>query len=168
MTITQSYCNSIYGNENYRKNLTKSRVYLFKPSTTAKQVHQRLYEMFGELMTGITDYEQDIINEKPADQKWRILLVTKSMYELCQYCDKLSCENCPLPFSDDVTVKELQDKCDKFKEKHHLEFEIYYRKNAEDIERSYERGESVWSAPLNTSGDGMSAIPTIYDCFKLA
>lgn len=167
-TVTQSYCNSIYGNENYRKNLTKSRVYLFKPETTAKQVHERLYAMFGELLTGVNDYKADIIDAPPADQKWRILLVTKSMYELCQYCGKLSCENCELPYTDDITVKDLADKCDLFKEKHRLEFEIYYRKNAGEIERTYERGETTWSPPLNTSGDGSTALPTIYDCFKAA
>lgn len=71
-------------------------------------------------MLGVEDYEKDIINAAPEDQKWRILFVTKSSYEFCQYCEKNICYNCPIPYSDDVTIKDFSDKCSKFKDKHKL------------------------------------------------
>jgi hypothetical protein len=93
-------------------------------------------------------------------------LVTYSSYETCLSCGKLGCENCELPYSDTLTIKELVDKCELFKQKHRLQIEIYYRKNAEEVERTYYRGES--EMPQTTGSDNSITKPNIYDCFKLA
>lgn len=45
-----------------------------------------------------------------------------------------------------------------------MQFEIYYRKNAIDVERTYESGETTADVG---SGMSTSGNPTIYDCFKL-
>lgn len=50
VSVLQTYCSSMYGHENYRKGLTKERIYYFKPTMTAKQVHEKLYSMFGHLL----------------------------------------------------------------------------------------------------------------------
>jgi hypothetical protein len=157
----------MYNNESYRRDLTKLRIYFFSPTATAKDIHHRLYNYFGSLLTNVEEYKKDIIDEEPSFQKWRLLLVTKSTRYTCQFCGKLGCENCELPYSDTLTVKDLMDKCELFQERHQLQIEIYYRKNGEQVERIYERGESV-IVPQTTVSDGPTSMPNIYDCFKLA
>jgi uncharacterized UBP type Zn finger protein len=106
-----------------------------------------------------------VINAEPDDQKWRVLLVTKSSYETCHYCNSLSCYNCPVPYSDDVTIQDLNEKCAKWKDTHKLDFEIYWRKNAEDVEKVFEKAELTRNYQ---PGKDATANPTIYDCLRLA
>lgn len=47
--------------------------------------------MFGQHLDKVGDYQKDIIECEAADQKWRILLVTKSSYDMCEYCKKIGC-----------------------------------------------------------------------------
>jgi hypothetical protein len=74
-----------------------------------------LFYKYWGFMLGVENYEKDVLNAEKEEQKWRVLLVTKSSYEFCQFCEKISCYNCPLPYTDDLTVKDLLAKCDKFK-----------------------------------------------------
>ena len=89
----------------------------FLPRTaTAKEVHQYLFKVLGSA-TEIENYEKDIIeNQEPKDVKWKVFLVNPAYYSYeCPYCKNKNCKNCPLPYSDTITLGELNDKAKNYR-----------------------------------------------------
>lgn len=50
VNVLQTLCNSLYGNENYRRNIIKPRIFIFDPNTTGKQIHERFFKYWGHLL----------------------------------------------------------------------------------------------------------------------
>ena len=93
-------------------------------------MHLRIFGYFKTLLK-VEDYEKEIINAPPEDQKWRLILANRSSYDVCPYCDKTGCYGCPLPFDDSITVEQLWEKSKKARYETKFEVEVYWRKNAE-------------------------------------
>jgi len=70
------------------------------------------------------------------------LLANRSSYDPCPYCTNTGCYGCPLPFDDSITVEELWEKSKQAKYETKLEVEVYWRKNADQIERTLEKIEN--------------------------
>lgn len=126
---------------------------MFDKSKTLKDIHLTLFSYYKSLLTDVNDYEQDIINVPAADQKWRILIVSNGKHEVCFFCGQMSCENCPLPFDDKVTLGDLLGKVKPGRYLYKLGFEIYWRKNTDAVEKAFEKFEKI-DTGYNTLNEG--------------
>lgn len=126
---------------------------------TARQVHQFLFDVLGSA-TNIEDYQKEIADNQDAkDMKWRVLLVNPAYYSYeCPYCKGKSCKNCPLPYSDEVTLASLNDKARNYRASESTEIEIYFQKNPEKASKTLDNSER-----LNNAAGAI----TIEDCFNL-
>lgn len=87
----------------------------------------------------VENYEEEIINVAPANQRWRIYIVSNSRFDACFFCGQTGCENCNLPFSDDITLGDLMAKIKPGRTEHKFELEIYWRKGENEVEKAFEK-----------------------------
>ena len=111
---------------------------MFNKSLTTKEIHLRLYSFYKDLLK-VKNYEEEIINVPSGDQRWRVLIVTNSRFDACYFCGKTGCENCNLPYSDDITLGDLMAKIKPGRTEHKFELEIYWRKDADEVEKAFEK-----------------------------
>lgn len=138
VNIQHCLCHSQYGNESYRRNITYQRAYLFNKTDTTKQIHLKLFSYYKDHLK-VEDYEEEIIKVPAADQRWRIHIVTNSKFDACYFCGQTGCENCVLPFSDEITLADLLAKIKPGRTEHKFELEIYWRKGDTEVEKAFEK-----------------------------
>ena len=134
-------CHSQHGNESDRRNIAFQKVYLFNKSLSTKQLHLMLFSYYRSLLNGVTNYEEEVIQAPAADQRWRVLMVTNSRFDACSFCGKNRCENCLLPFDDQITLGDLLAKIKPGRYEYKFELEIYWRKDADVVSKVLEKVE---------------------------
>jgi hypothetical protein len=145
-----------------RKRVLFPRIVHINKSWTTKKVHHYIFDYFASIFKKQSPDENDlsnfyfsnIENEKPEDiniKKWQLenhfpyVIRIRNIFgnSRCVYCKKMDCDDCLLPYSDDITIQDLINQIPKNEGDKEIDNTYFY--TSEKDRRYYKMDEKDFS-----------------------